>query len=227
MDETRRRQSAARRRLGALQPLHARCRRRARGGKRPSKRSSRRAPARRSPREGRRRGINATVIAAPADVLADPHLRARGFWRDRRQRGREPGRFVSVTASGVAAPAAAGRAQRRRVRCARAARRVSACSISPGRWSARSPPRRWAISAARSSRSSRATRPCLSRLDVQVSASRAGNFDDKPWFSHLNTSKLQPRARPEAAGEPRGAGPADRLGGRRRRELLARHASRS
>jgi crotonobetainyl-CoA:carnitine CoA-transferase CaiB-like acyl-CoA transferase len=34
------------------------------------------------------------------------------------------------------------------------------------------------------------TRPCLSRLDVQVSASRAGNLDDKPWFSHLNTSKL-------------------------------------
>jgi crotonobetainyl-CoA:carnitine CoA-transferase CaiB-like acyl-CoA transferase len=34
------------------------------------------------------------------------------------------------------------------------------------------------------------SRPCLSRLDVQVGASRAGNFDDKPWFSHLNTSKL-------------------------------------
>jgi crotonobetainyl-CoA:carnitine CoA-transferase CaiB-like acyl-CoA transferase len=34
------------------------------------------------------------------------------------------------------------------------------------------------------------TRPCLSRLDVQVGVSRAGNLDDKPWFSHLNTSKL-------------------------------------
>jgi len=33
------------------------------------------------------------------------------------------------------------------------------------------------------------TRPCLSRLDVQVSASRADNPDDKPWFAHLNTSK--------------------------------------
>jgi crotonobetainyl-CoA:carnitine CoA-transferase CaiB-like acyl-CoA transferase len=32
-------------------------------------------------------------------------------------------------------------------------------------------------------------RPCLSRLDVQVSASKAGDFDDKPWFAHLNTSK--------------------------------------
>jgi crotonobetainyl-CoA:carnitine CoA-transferase CaiB-like acyl-CoA transferase len=33
------------------------------------------------------------------------------------------------------------------------------------------------------------TRACLTRLDVQVSASKAGNFDDKPWFAHLNSSK--------------------------------------
>jgi crotonobetainyl-CoA:carnitine CoA-transferase CaiB-like acyl-CoA transferase len=33
------------------------------------------------------------------------------------------------------------------------------------------------------------TRPCLSRIDVQVGASRADSFDDKPWFAHLNTSK--------------------------------------
>ena len=33
------------------------------------------------------------------------------------------------------------------------------------------------------------TRPCLSRLDVQVAASRPDDFDDKPWFAHLNTSK--------------------------------------
>jgi crotonobetainyl-CoA:carnitine CoA-transferase CaiB-like acyl-CoA transferase len=33
------------------------------------------------------------------------------------------------------------------------------------------------------------SRPCLSRLDVQVSVSRADDFDDKPWFAHLNTSK--------------------------------------
>src|SRR5262249_55036400 len=30
---------------------------------------------------------------------------------------------------------------------------------------------------------------CLSRIDVQVNASRADSFDDKPWFAHLNTSK--------------------------------------
>ncbi|MGQ9427371.1 CaiB/BaiF CoA transferase family protein [Gilvimarinus sp. F26214L] len=35
-----------------------------------------------------------------------------------------------------------------------------------------------------------ALRPCLSRIDNQVSASRPGNLDDKPWFSHFNSSKL-------------------------------------
>jgi crotonobetainyl-CoA:carnitine CoA-transferase CaiB-like acyl-CoA transferase len=33
------------------------------------------------------------------------------------------------------------------------------------------------------------SRPCLSRIDVQVSVSKAGDFDDKPWFAHLNSSK--------------------------------------
>src|SRR4051812_3168705 len=32
--------------------------------------------------EGRRRGINACVVEAPGDSLADPHLEAREFWRE-------------------------------------------------------------------------------------------------------------------------------------------------
>ena len=36
--------------------------------------------------EGRRRGINATVVAAPADVLADPHLRGARILEIRRWR---------------------------------------------------------------------------------------------------------------------------------------------
>jgi crotonobetainyl-CoA:carnitine CoA-transferase CaiB-like acyl-CoA transferase len=32
--------------------------------------------------EGRRRGINASVGQEPDDILSDPHLRARGFWRE-------------------------------------------------------------------------------------------------------------------------------------------------
>src|SRR5690606_30671480 len=45
--------------------------------------------------EGRRRGINACVVAEPADVLQDPHLQARGFWTE--EDGlRLPARFVSL-----------------------------------------------------------------------------------------------------------------------------------
>jgi crotonobetainyl-CoA:carnitine CoA-transferase CaiB-like acyl-CoA transferase len=35
-----------------------------------------------------------------------------------------------------------------------------------------------------------ALRPCLSRIDKQVSVSERGNLNDKPWFSHFNSSKL-------------------------------------
>lgn len=35
-----------------------------------------------------------------------------------------------------------------------------------------------------------ALRPCLSRIDKQVSVSSRESLDDKPWFSHFNTSKL-------------------------------------
>jgi len=57
--------------------------------------------------EGRRRGINATVVAEPSDVLGDPHLEARNFWSVQRDAARVPERFVSVQpAQGVASPAA-------------------------------------------------------------------------------------------------------------------------
>ena len=56
--------------------------------------------------EGRRRGINATVIAEPTDVLRDAHLAARDFWCVRRDQARVPRRFVSVQA----APGQAARA---------------------------------------------------------------------------------------------------------------------
>ena len=32
--------------------------------------------------EGRRRGINAAAAQEPEDILNDPHLRARGYWRE-------------------------------------------------------------------------------------------------------------------------------------------------
>jgi crotonobetainyl-CoA:carnitine CoA-transferase CaiB-like acyl-CoA transferase len=139
--------------------------------------------------EGRRRGINATVVAAPADVLADPHLRARGFWSTENG-DTVPGRFVSVTA-GDAAPAAGSR------------KRAEA-SVAPSQGplaGVRVLDFSWALVGSITTKTlgdlgcevikvESRSRPCLSRLDVQVDASRADSFDDKPWFAHLNTSKL-------------------------------------
>ena len=134
--------------------------------------------------EGRRRGINACVVAEPADVLNDPHLEARGFWSADGE-VRRPGRFVRLeqgagTSASVRVPAEAARPG------PLAGVRVLDFS--------------WALVGSITTKTlgdlgadvikvESRTRPCLSRLDVQVSASKPGNFDDKPWFAHLNTSK--------------------------------------
>jgi crotonobetainyl-CoA:carnitine CoA-transferase CaiB-like acyl-CoA transferase len=134
--------------------------------------------------EGRKRGINATVLAAPADVFADDHLISRRFWRSTEQ-GPQPGRFLSVRAADEkfatdAPPVSATRGPLAGVRV---------LDFS------------WALVGSITTKTlgdlgceiiklESRTRPCLSRLDVQVSASQAGNLDDKPWFAHLNTSKL-------------------------------------
>jgi crotonobetainyl-CoA:carnitine CoA-transferase CaiB-like acyl-CoA transferase len=133
--------------------------------------------------DGRRRGINATVVAEPAGVLADPHLEARNFWSAEDGR-RQPGRFVAFRAGKRPAPQYAARAASR-----------------PGPLSGvRVLDFSWALVGSITTKvlgdlgcdvvkvESRG-RPCLSRLDVQVSASRADSLDDKPWFAHLNTSK--------------------------------------
>jgi crotonobetainyl-CoA:carnitine CoA-transferase CaiB-like acyl-CoA transferase len=136
--------------------------------------------------EGRRRGINACVVAAPADVLLDPHLRARNFWAER-EGLRYPTRFAALR-PGPSHP----RARATRV-MPDAARRGPLAGVRVLDFS-------WALVGSITTKvlgdlgaevikiESRA-RPCLSRLDVQVAASRAGDFDDKPWFAHLNTSK--------------------------------------
>jgi crotonobetainyl-CoA:carnitine CoA-transferase CaiB-like acyl-CoA transferase len=134
--------------------------------------------------EGRRRGINATVVAAPADVLADPHLRQRQFWRRSADGSELPGRFVSIT-QGENAPS------------------VTASSDAPARGplsGIRVLDFSWALVGSITTKTlgdlgcdvikvESRTRPCLSRVDVQVDASQARNLDDKPWFAHLNTSK--------------------------------------
>jgi len=143
--------------------------------------------------EGRRRGINATVIAEPKNVLDDAHLEARDFWEVQNSCAgtelRVPRRFVSVH-MGDAAHA-----------------RVTAPATMP-RPESRSGPLAgvrildfsWALVGSITTKTmgdlgadvikvESRTRACLTRLDVQVSVSQPGNFDDKPWFAHLNTSK--------------------------------------
>jgi crotonobetainyl-CoA:carnitine CoA-transferase CaiB-like acyl-CoA transferase len=139
--------------------------------------------------EGQRRGINATVIAEPADVLADTHLAARDFWAISQDRARVPRRFVSVlpgvgliNPASTEAPAANG-----------AARPGPLAGVRVLDFS-------WALVGSITTKTlgdlgadvikvESRTRACLTRLDVQVSVSKPGNFDDKPWFAHLNSSK--------------------------------------
>ena len=136
--------------------------------------------------EGRRRGINACVVEAPADVLADPHLVARGFFAEV-DGLRVPSRFALLETSAAAADAPLQQAAPAATRSGPLAG-VRVLDFS------------WAIVGSITTKilgdlgadvvkvESR-TRPCLSRLDVQVSVSRAGDFDDKPWFAHMNSSK--------------------------------------
>src|SRR6185437_10119461 len=133
--------------------------------------------------EGRRRGINAAVVCTPRDALQDPHLGAREFWK-RRDGLSVPGRFFRPVEGDAPAVPAAPRPRSRPGPLAG----VRVLDFS------------WALVGSITTKIlgdlgaevikvESSTRPCLSRLDRQVSASRADSLDDKPWFAHLNTSK--------------------------------------
>jgi crotonobetainyl-CoA:carnitine CoA-transferase CaiB-like acyl-CoA transferase len=138
-------------------------------------------------KDGRRRGINACVVAEPGDVPLDPHLEAREFWKDE-DGVRTPGRFVRIVDGDKSdvdrEPVSGGEEQ---ARGPLAGLRVLDFS--------------WALVGSITTKTlgdlgatvvkvESRNRPCLSRVDVQVKASQPGNLDDKPWFAHLNTSKL-------------------------------------
>jgi crotonobetainyl-CoA:carnitine CoA-transferase CaiB-like acyl-CoA transferase len=134
--------------------------------------------------DGQRRGINATVLAEPADVLADPHLEAREFWNES-AKIRTPSRFVRITQG----PAAQSNA-----RTSRAGARsgpLAGVRVLDFAWALVGSITTKVLGdlGAEIIKVESRTRPCLSRLDVQISRSTAKSLDDKPWFAHLNTSK--------------------------------------
>jgi crotonobetainyl-CoA:carnitine CoA-transferase CaiB-like acyl-CoA transferase len=132
--------------------------------------------------EGRKRGINACVVAEPSDVLAAEHLKARKFWAAQDNID-VPSRFALLS-EGTRSEGSTENTSNRSGPLAG----VRVLDFS------------WALVGSITTKilgdlgadvvkiESR-SRPCLSRLDVQVSASRADNMDDKPWFAHLNSSK--------------------------------------
>lgn len=130
--------------------------------------------------EGRRRGINACVVNEPADVLADEHLAARGFFDTRTGL---PDRFASFRPGpGLEAPA---------IHSGKRPGPLSGVRVLDFAWAlvGSITTKTLGDMGAEIVKIETRGRPDLARLDVQVSASSADSLDDKPWFAHLNTSK--------------------------------------
>lgn len=135
--------------------------------------------------DGLRRGINATVCAEPVDVLGDTHLQARGFWKESSSPTTVPPRFVAITEGTTHMPAATRQTTAKRGP-------LSGIRVLDFSWALVGSIATKCLGdlGAEVIKVESRTRPCLSRIDVQVNASRADSFDDKPWFAHLNSSKL-------------------------------------
>lgn len=130
--------------------------------------------------EGLRRGINACVANEPADVLGDPHLKARGFFDTP---SGLPERFAAIReGAAIAAPA---------VHAGDRPGPLSGVKVLDFAWALVGSITTKTLGdlGADIVKIESRTRPDLARLDVQVAASRAGEWDDKPWFAHLNSSK--------------------------------------
>ena len=130
--------------------------------------------------EGLRRGINACVANEPADVLADRHLAARSFFDTP---SGLPERFAAIRAgSAVAAPA---------IHTGDRPGPLAGVRVLDFAWALVGSITTKTLGdlGAEIVKIESRTRPDLARLDVQVSASQPGNWDDKPWFAHLNSSK--------------------------------------
>jgi len=138
--------------------------------------------------EGRRRGINATAVNEPADLLRDAHLAVRNFFADASIGGRTvraPARFVRDVAPNAAAQPAPQRPRQ-------GAAPLDGVRVLDFSWAlvGSFTTKTLGDFGAQVVKVESSQRPCLSRIDVQVKASKRGDFNDKPWFAHMNTSKL-------------------------------------
>ncbi|MCW2382280.1 MULTISPECIES: CaiB/BaiF CoA-transferase family protein [unclassified Sphingobium] len=130
--------------------------------------------------EGLRRGINACVANEPGDVLADPHLAARHFFDTP---SGLPERFATIRkGAAIAAPA---------IHTGERPGPLAGVRVLDFAWALVGSITTKTLGdlGAEIVKIESRTRPDLARLDVQVSASSPGNWDDKPWFAHLNSSK--------------------------------------
>lgn len=130
--------------------------------------------------EGLRRGINTCVVNEPADVLADRHLAARGFFDTA---DGLPQRFAGFReGTAVAAPA---------VHTGTRPGPLAGVRVLDFAWALVGSITTKTLGdlGAEVVKIESRSRPDLARIDVQVAASKAGNWDDKPWFAHLNSSK--------------------------------------
>lgn len=131
--------------------------------------------------EGRQRGINACVVNEPADVLADPHLKARRFLDTA---SGLPERFAAIREG---KPVEAGPA----IHTGERPGPLSGIRVLDFAWAlvGSITTKTLGDMGAEIVKIETRNRPDLSRMDVQVSASSASSLDDKPWFAHLNSSK--------------------------------------
>ncbi|MGX7896624.1 CoA transferase [Tsuneonella sp. HG222] len=130
--------------------------------------------------EGLRRGINACVVNQPDDVLADAHLAEREFFATE---DGLPTRFAAIRPGDGASPSATQPGPRTGP--------LSGVRVLDFAWALVGSITTKTLGdlGADVVKIESRNRPDLARLDVQVAASKHGEFDDKPWFAHLNSSK--------------------------------------
>jgi crotonobetainyl-CoA:carnitine CoA-transferase CaiB-like acyl-CoA transferase len=144
--------------------------------------------------EGRRRGINAAVVQDSRDILADPQLAARRFFRLGADGVLEPRCFVRDEAAPSGGGISNGAASDTPPAAARSAA-LAGINVFDLSWAlvGSIATKGLADHGARVVKVESSKRPCLTRTDVQVERSMRESLDDKPWFAQLNTSKLSLR----------------------------------